>query len=161
MHLFLKGSKRSNPCAPIPKCVRKQSQSQTSHFLLNTWKIPANLQPRQNYSKYYACLIDSRIYFLILFFFFLLLLAHMRKLLRTPSPLRSPLEEAQKLHLLPKGESNHCGRSESVPSSRRTAVFQPGPCVPCARSPHISQPYYLVGTGEGVRHHFKIAAYTQ
>lgn len=97
--------------------------------------------------------------FLLSLFFFTF--AHMRKLLRTRSPLRSPLEEAQKLHLLPKGESNHCGRSESVPSSRRTAVFQPGPCVPCACSPHISQPYYLVGTGEGGRHHFKIAAYTQ
>lgn len=128
-----------------------------SKYVENPRKSPASTKLLQ-----ILCMSYRQPYlFSFSFLSFLLLLAHMRKLLRTPSPLRSPLEEAQKLHLLPKGESNHCGRSESVPSSRRTAVFQPGPCVPCARSPHISQPYYLVGTGEGVRHHFKIAAYTQ
>lgn len=42
----------------------------------------------------------------------------MGNLLRTPFPPPSLLKQAQKLHLLPKGESNHCKASQAGEEQR-------------------------------------------
>lgn len=108
---------KSYQCALIPKCERKHSQSQTSHSLPNTYNLTTNHLSLSTLNKTstnaFIFPIDNRIFHF----------CAQGKPLRTRLPLRSLLNQPQKLHLLPKGESNHCSRPESVPGRRRTTLF--------------------------------------
>lgn len=129
IQFLLNGAKKSNQW--------RSTQSQTSHVLLHAIS-PWTVSPNQ--------LLTQRIYLPIALYI---------QLLRTGETFTHaiasahPIQQAQKLHLLPRGESNHCNRPWKRPKQRKNPGVQSAPCVPwCGMFPS-NIPAVIFGVGGG------------